>query len=174
MAEFVGIDRDLDEIEREIDSLEQKAVAELKDASRQLLDELFSRTPVWSGRTVRNYVFAVGGSPGGGEVEPIGGPGYQAGKGWRAQREGDPGPTSQMSLGSEPRRPENEAAARADMEGALSALQNLQDITVGNNSRNFDAVDAGEAPVPGRARNPGGVMILAHQALVAGRAEWWE
>lgn len=173
MAEFAGIGSELDALEREIDELEQQAVAELKAAARQLLDELFSRTPVWSGRAVRNYAFGVGGAPGSAH-DPVGGPGYQPGGGWKAQREGDPGPTSRMALGAEPRRAANEEAARADLEGVLSGVTVLEDLVVGNAAPNFDLVDAGLAPAPGRARNPGGVMLLSHQALVASRSDWWE
>ena len=174
MAEFTDVDASFAQLEQEIQTLETQAVTELVRAAGMLMDELLERTPVWSGRAVRNFRWGVNGAGFGGEIEPIGGPGYVPGAGWRAQREIDPGPTNSMALGSEPRRPANEEAARAEMEAMLSGVTKLVNLSVTNTSSNWDLVDGGSAPVPGRSRTPGGVSALAEQATVSRLGDNWQ
>jgi hypothetical protein len=147
--------------------LKQQALERMKNAARTAMGEFMALTPVWSGKTVRNYAWGIGEAPSGGMKEPIGGDGYVPGAGWAAQRKGDPGPTNSMALGDEPRRAANEEAALADMEDVLSGYTELRPLVLTNFSDVWDLVDNGSAPTPERSRSPGGVSILAEQATKA-------
>src|SRR5688572_17518393 len=135
-----GVDAEMKRMKAELKAFEMKAVEETKRAARVLMAELFAHTPVWEGTVVRNYVWFAGGGGGGGEKQALG--------------SGDPGPTNDMSMGSEPRRGANESAARADMDAFLSTLKKLTTISVTNTAGHFDLVDSGSAPTGDRARNP--------------------
>lgn len=154
------------EAKRGLEKFRAQCVEKTKEAARLLTRELMDRTPVWSGKTVRNYEWAFNSLAGTGMKDAIGGPGYVPGRGWAAQRLGDPGPTNSMPLpDGEPRRAANEAAAEADLESVLSNVRDLGDLNVTNNSDIWDLVDNGSAPTPERARNPGGTSRLAEQAV---------
>lgn len=146
-----------------IDEITMQAVQRVKNAARVVTTEFMDRTPVWSGDTVRNYQWGIGGIVGGYQ-EPIGGPGYVPGGGHVAQRKGDPGPTNSMPLGIEPRRNDNEVAARGDMEGVLDGYTELANLYLTNFGPDWDLVDSGSAPTPERSRAPGGVSVLAEQS----------
>lgn len=167
MLSLTGIDDLLGSVTAEIDAFEQQCIEETKGAARLLTQEMMARTPVWSGKTVRNFAWGVNSAPAGGQQEPIGGLGYQPGGGWSTQRKGDPGATGLMGLGEEPRRAANESAALEEMEGVLSSITQLGTLAVTNFSDIWDLVDNGSAPTAERARNPGGVSILAEQTVKA-------
>lgn len=141
------------DIQKEIESLKQQGVEATKEAARQLTKEMMDRTPVWSGKTVRNYAWGFNGAPSGGQQDELG--------------SGPKGPTGSLGLGDEPRRAENEAAALAEMEGVLGGVTELGTLCVDNFSDIWDLVDNGSAPTADRSRNPGGVSILAEQAVKA-------
>lgn len=164
MAQFTGIAGFEAELNAEIEKVRQQGVEQMKLAARVVQMELNARTPVWAGETIRNYAWGLNGAPAGGHRDPIGGPGYVAGVGWSQQRKGDPGDTNHMSLGGEPRREANEAAVRSEMEGVLSGVRDLGILTVTNFGEIWDLVDNGGAPSSDRARNPGGVSLLAEQS----------
>lgn len=166
---FSNIASAIKELKQEVEDLKQEGVEATKEAARVLTREMMDRTPVWSGKTVRNYAWAYNSQPAGGQIDPIGGPGFVAGRNWAQQRQVDPGPTGSMGAppAGEPRRAENEDAALAEMEDVLSEVDDLGTLTVTNNSEIWDLVDNGSAPTPERARNPGGVSILAEQAALA-------
>jgi hypothetical protein len=147
--QFSGIGQAMDALVNEARRVEQQGIAECKLAARTLMLNLFENTPVWSGETVRNYAWGAGGLPGGGARAAVGA--------------GAPGPTNSMVMGSEPRRGANEAAALSEMNSVLG-LDKLADLFVTNFSPHWDLVDSGAAPSPGKARNPGGVSILAEQS----------
>lgn len=155
---LTGIEQTMQQLYAEMEKLEQQAVAETKRAARLLMANLFENTPVWSGETVRNYVFGVGGTPGGGTRSPIG---------------GTPGPTNAMVMGSEPLRPANEAAAMAELNSVLTFTK-LTDLFATNliDAAKWDLIDNGAAPSPGKARNPGGVSILAEQSTRNALEHW--
>jgi len=151
MAHFTGIDAAIAELKRGVADLEQQAIAETRRAARIILESLFEHTPVWSGETVRNFKFSVGGAPARGTSAAIG--------------SGEPGPTNHLPLGAEPRRPANEAAARADLEAALGGMTKLADVFGTNTvaATKWAMLDSGVAPAPGKARNPGGITVPALQ-----------
>jgi hypothetical protein len=150
MAHFTGIAATIAELKRGAEELEHQAVEETKRAARVIQEELFANTPVWSGETVRNFRFAVGAPPSRGTLPAIG--------------TGEPGPTNHLPLGAEPRRPANEAAARADLEAALS-FKRLVDVFGTNTvaATKWNLLDSGVAPAPGRSRTPGGIETPAMQ-----------
>lgn len=160
MAHFTGIDAAIAELKRGVGDLEQQAIAETRRAARIILESLFEHTPVWSGETVRNFRFSVGSPPSRGTSAAIG--------------SGEPGPTNHLPLGAEPRRPANEAAARADLEAALSGMTKLADVfgtnTVG--ATKWNLLDSGVAPAPGKARNPAGIELPAMQGA-RGKLPMW-
>lgn len=139
-----------------VKALEKEAVVITQKGAREAMRSMMSATPVWSGETVRNYVWAKGKRPSGGTKEPIG--------------TGDPGPTNSMSLGAEPRRGANEGAAKQEMEAAISG-DKLVSLFATNTiaASKWDLVDNGSIPGgPGqRRRGPGGVSKLAEQTLRA-------
>lgn len=157
--QFTGIAQAMAALRKEAELLEQQGVAETKRAALLLTQNLFENTPVWSGETVRNYVWGAGRVPGGASRGAVG--------------SGAPGPTNSMVMGSEPRRGANEAAALAEMNSVL-AVNKLTDFFVTNlvDEAKWDLIDNGAAPSPGKARNPGGVSILAEQSTRNALKNW--
>lgn len=141
---FTGVEAEIARLFSGVKELEQKAIKEVQSATVVVVKECMNNTPVWEGEVVRNFTAGVGSAPGGAAKKPIGGV--------------DPGPTNSMALGSEPRRPANEAAAMSDVKGAVTGMRSLQDVFIGNASDNFNRADSGAAPTPQTARNPGGIV----------------
>lgn len=150
--QFTGIEAEMARLRAEVAKLEKDAVERVKQITRALVEELFKNTPVWSGETVRNYSVGAGRRPTGGARGAIG--------------SGPPGPTSQMALGTEPRRGANESAARAEVATALT-FNKLVSTYVTNRvaADKWDLVDNGSAPTRERARYPGGVSMRAEQTI---------
>lgn len=159
MAHFTGIDAVIAEVRKAAAELERQAVEETKRAARIIQESLFEQTPVWSGETVRNFGWNVGAPPARGTKPAIG--------------SGEPGPTNHLPLGAEPRRPENEAAVWSELNSLLT-FNKLADLYVTNTvaATKWNMIDAGVAPAPGKARNPGGVEAPAMQAA-RGRMPLW-
>lgn len=116
--------------------------------------QLMSKTPVYEGTTVRNYILTIN-TPFTGVFEPI--------------SNGPTGNTNSMSLGTEPRRAENEAAA----ETSLSNLRIKPDnpfvkIIISNNSDSVAGLELGQLPgEPLKSRSPNGMFgITLEQLLV--------
>lgn len=141
---FAGVNEEIMRLFAGLKELEKQAIKEVQSATVVVVKECMKNTPVWEGEVVRNFNAGVGGAAGGGAKAPIGG--------------GDPGPTNSMPLGSEPRRPANEAAALGEIRGAVAGMRALQDVFIGNASGNFNRADSGAAPTPQTARNPGGIV----------------
>lgn len=140
-------------IEDKINKLEQKAVLEVTKIATELTIDMMSNTPVWSGETVRNYAW--------GTSMPSGGPEKEIGS-------QDPGATNSMSLGSEPRRPANEAAALSEIKSIkLTTLQPLYGTNKVSGDK-WDLVDNGAAPTRSTSRSPGGVSRRAVQKIRQG------
>ena len=139
---------------------ERQAMAEVAASASTALETALRVTPVWEGETVRNYRWGKDGAVPMGRIAPVGGM--------------PPGPTNDMPLGAEPRRPANEAAARGDM-AAILKVKKLTTFTLTNtvSASKWDLIDNGSAPGgPGqRQRGPGGVSKLAEQAVRA-RGTW--
>lgn len=150
---FTNLDQMKAEVAKQIADLEQQAIDKIKNAARVSLGEFMSRTPVWSGKTVENYQWGIGGAPGGmlepSSNEPV-------------------GATGSMPLGEEPRRADAEGVATASLESVLAGYNSLDaNLVMTNNSDIWDLVDNGEAPTAQRARNQGGVSVLAEQSAKA-------
>lgn len=150
---FKNIDGFIGEIEKKIEKLEEKAAVEVTSIAVELTVALMENTPVWSGETVRNYAWGTT-MPGTGAVKEIG--------------SSDPGPTNSMSLGSEPRRPANEAAALSEVKSIkMTTLQPLY----GTNriaADKWDLIDNGAAPTTATSRTPGGISRRATQKVRQG------
>lgn len=148
MVKITGIEAEMKRLRDGIKEFEKEAISVMRDATMIVLAELFANTPVWSGETVRNYAVGVGSKPGGGTKGFIG---------------GAPEATSNKPMGSENNRGANEAAALSDASTAVSAMTKLQSVYITNlvDGAKWDLIDSGNAPEPGRARNPGGVSKLA-------------
>lgn len=157
--QFSGVAQAMNALRNEAKLLEQQGIAESQRAANLLMANLFENTPVWSGETVRNYVWGVNRLPGGATRGAVG--------------SGAPGPTNTMIMGSEPRRAPNEAAALSEMNSTL-AINKLADLFVTNlvGAAKWDLIDNGAAPSPGKARNPGGVSILAEQSTRSALPNW--
>lgn len=151
MTYFTGVSAEMKRLRDAVKAFEKEAVQEVKLAAITVIQALQSKTPVWSGETVRNYAVGIGTRPLGASKSPLG--------------TGDPGDTNNMPLGPEPRRSENEAAAIADATQALTRMRRLQSVVVGNlvSEEKWNLVDSGSAPTPERARYPGGVGIAGEQ-----------
>lgn len=106
------------------------------------MESVLARTPVFTGQTVRNWRWSMD-APHGGVLPALGG--------------GQPGETSQMPLGSEPRRGPNEDDARATMKG-LSFGRPYRRFWLVNNAPNVAALEAGLLPDADRSRAPQGML----------------
>jgi hypothetical protein len=160
---LVGLAETQKELQDELKTFEQQCVTELKRGVNVCLETLLAATPVWTGETVANYHVNLGRSAEGAYRAPEG--------------SGDPGHTNKMALGSEPRRPANEALARAEMTAAIAALGTaLRDVVISNSvdEAKWDMIDNGAAPggPPGYPlgpnqvqRAPGGVSRVAIQTV---------
>lgn len=138
--------------EDELKVFEEACVKEVRVATEVLLEALMARTPVWSGESVRNYVVGFNTLPSGSSKGNIG-PKPPA------------HPTGSMPLGPEDNRGPNEAAALNDMRSVISGMNKLGTVHVTNfiDPKKWDLIDNGSAPTKARARNPGGVSMLAIQ-----------
>lgn len=111
-------------------------------------ESLVDKTPVWEGKTVRNYIMTVG-SPFSGEYEAIG--------------TGPTGQTSKMALGTEPRRGPNAEAALSTGR-VLSEKNAFNRIYVTNNSDTVAGLEAGILPGGGLpSRSPQGMFAITLQ-----------
>lgn len=143
----------------EIKKLEEQGIAEVKKAARTVVTKMQSRTPVWTGETVRNYTAGIGGKNGArhpGSAEP-------------------PEGSTPTGLGNEVNRSSNENAALSGISSALAALRNLkQNVQITNtiDSGKWDLIDNGSAPTRERARNPGGVSSISIAGARAVLKNW--
>lgn len=142
---FSGLDRCLAEIE-------QKFARRVKEVVYFIDRKVHERTPVHSGQAVRNMIWSMG----------------QANSATLPAIEtpADPGYTSGMGLGSEPRRGANEAAARE----SLSALSFKNPFTVywlSNNSPDIGLIEDGASGLPGKSRAPNGVFAITMADVIA-------
>ena len=126
-------------------TLQRNYTKRLKLAIDMVTDRVLSRTPVYTGRTVRNWRWTMD-APFGGVLPAIG--------------SGQPGQTSGMALGSEPRRGPNQADAKATKD-TLSLGRPWRKFFLTNNAPNVGALEAGVAPDAQRSRAPSGMLGIS-------------
>ena len=155
-VQLTGVDAEMNALLAEVARVEQEGVAEVKRATRIVLNALMANTPVWSGETIAAYGIGLN----------------QVGTGAAGYYGGPPGDTAwPRGLGGEANRPGAEGVARSNIEGVLAPMTRLVSVHFGNgvSSGKWDLIDAGEAPRPGAARNPAGVQkpaeVLARSQL---------
>jgi hypothetical protein len=111
---------------------------------------LMEKTPVFTGETVRNYIWTEG-TPFGGLAKAIGNQ--------------PPGPTNSQPLGTETRRPANEVAATITLEN-LSFVNPFKKYFVTNNSPSVGGLELGKLPGNGkRSRSPNGMFLITEQVV---------
>lgn len=138
---------------RLFDLVEHDVTAHIKDVVTTLHEELMAATPVWSGAAVANWQ-ATDGVPNNSVV--------------KHSESGPTGATNaeQMPLGSEPRRPANEAIARQSM-AAVDFTKPKPVYTLFNNVEHSIALEYGELPIQGKPRTPAlGITQTAIQATL--------
>lgn len=153
MLKFVGIDAMEKEIKAELKRFEEECLAAMRAAVFVTTAEFVSRTPAWSGETVRNYSWSIGAPSVGAVKQPSGSlplPGENAG----------------LAPGEERNHPANAAATMRDAATVMRGFTKLDDLYLTNAVRadKWDLIDNGNAPFPGLGRNPGGVSTLAEQS----------
>lgn len=134
---------------KSIDDLERRFAQNLHALVEDVDRHIKSVTPVNTGQAVRNYIWTRG-SPNSTVFDAI--------------DNGPPGPTNSMTLGDEPRRAPNEAAAAR----SLSTLGLLNDpfgvIYLTNLAPNIQGLEAGSLPGPPlRSRSPNGMFGITEQ-----------
>lgn len=106
-----------------------------------------SKVPVWKGTALANMQWSVG-TPFSGTVKAGGG-------------SKDPGPTNSMRVGSEPRRPENQALSDASFD-RLNFSNPFQEFILTNNAPHMRRIEFGLPPRDGlKARAPKGVFRVS-------------
>lgn len=125
--------------------LQRNYTRRLRLAIDMLTDRVLSRTPVYTGQTVRNWRWTMD-APSGGTLPAIG--------------SGQPGQTSGMPLGGEPRRGPNQADAAATKD-TLQLGRPWRRFFLSNNAPNVAALEAGAAPDPQRSRAPNGMLGIS-------------
>lgn len=109
------------------------------------------RTPVFTGKSLRNWVWSMDTPSSTANLPAIG--------------TGDPGQTSKMSLGSEPRRPANQAAVDASF-AALDLSKPMRAYWLSNRSTEIMDLEYGKLPSPGRSRSPAGMAAITFQEIL--------
>lgn len=143
-AEIIGKDAARAAAMASIAEAERKFALNLDALVRDIDDHIKALTPVNTGQAVRNYIWSVG-QPNSVVYEAI--------------DNGPPGPTNSMTLGSEPRRGPNEAAAARSL-GTLGIAANpFAVIYLTNLSPDIEGLELGLLPGPPlRSRSPSGMF----------------
>ena len=131
--------------------LQRNYTRRLRLAIDLLTDRVLARTPVYTGRTIRNWRWSMD-TPFSGVLPAAG--------------TGQPGATNSMMLGSEPRRGANEADARATKD-TLNVDRPWRKFFLSNNAPNVGALEAGVAPDAARSRAPNGMLGISLVELEA-------
>jgi len=126
----------------------------LNNISRYSHKQLMSKTPVYEGTTVRNYILTMN-TPSSTTYSPIG--------------SGPTGQTNAMPLGSEPRRPANEAAAAESLNNLKIDVNNpFVRIFISNNSDSVAGLEVGALPgTPLQSRSPNGMFGITMEQLLS-------
>jgi hypothetical protein len=131
---------------KQIDDLEKRFQQNIELLVREVHEFITSKTPVNTGQAVRNMIWVRG------EGHSIV---------LDALGSGAPGPTNSMTLGSEPRRAENEADAKNTIAG-LNLSNPFGVFTLQNNAPDIVGLELGVLPGPPLTpRSPQGMFGLA-------------
>lgn len=125
----------------------EKRYDEKLDVLLVRLNELIlSRTPVWEGDTIHNWRWSTR-APDYRHEDPV-------------ETPFDPGKTSGMALGTEPRRRANETRPRQSLKGALRAKEPV-DIYLTNSAESAVDLEAGLLPTTAQFRGQRGFLALS-------------
>lgn len=111
----------------------------------KLNELILARTPVWEGDTIHNWRWSTR-APDMRHEAPL--------------DNGDPGRTSEMSLGEEPRRRVNETRPRQSLAGALRAKEPI-DIYLTNTAESAVDLEYGLLPTRAQSRNKMGMVRIS-------------
>ena len=118
------------------------------------MGSLTKKTPVKSGRAVRNYVATTDYPYTGGIMEPLG--------------VGPIEPTNELPLGPESRRPANTAAAVATLKNVTTRPNPYRRYFITNKAPNISGLEHGELPEPPyKPRSPNGMFAVTVQEIIA-------
>ena len=112
-----------------------------------------SRTPVWLGTTLRNYVWTMDDAYDGGEMSALG--------------SGPPGDTNNMAVGAEPRRQENQSAADETLAHLHFSPDPFHKYILTNTSEAVEGLEFGLLPyLPLNQRSPEGMFAITFAEAV--------
>lgn len=139
----------------ELNKIKRLIISDLQ-AGLRAMHESIMLTPVYTGRTLVNYRWTTG-APAEGARAPVAKPDL-------------PGKTSEMGLGSEPRRAANAAVVTTEFEALLASVRRnpFQDIYLVNNTPYFDQVEYGtyKTSAGSDQRTPPGGMTRRGETLL--------
>lgn len=151
MIELEGFTKFLAAMEKEKDRPDRWMRIKLSFALQFVHDGVTSKTPVFTGQSLRNWVWSTGQPHSGGQMDALGSMA--------------PGQTSKMRLGTEPRRPVNQAAVDASLRG-LNTKNPYQSFWLSNNSETIRDLEYGLLPSAERSRSPAGMVRVTMQNLM--------
>jgi hypothetical protein len=129
------------------DDIKRDLTKRVKRAAELMHRLSTSKVPVWKGTALANMQWSTG-APATGVVDAAGG-------------SKDPGPTNSMRVGSEPRRPENQAISDASF-ARLNFSNPFQEFILTNNAPHMRRIEFGLPPRDGlKARAPKGVFRVS-------------
>jgi len=143
-AQLVGKDRARKDALASIDDLERRFARNVNALIHEIDNHIKALTPVNTGQAVRNYIWMRD------ATNSIV---------FDAIDNGPPGPTNSMSLGEEPRRAVNEAAAAASLSSLGAAANPFGEFVLANNAPDIKGLELGTLPGPPlRSRSPQGMF----------------
>ena len=138
-------------LDKELELIDKEFSSTVKNTVEAVHDSLTSKTPVYTGQTVRNYIWQEG--------EGYSGPPLPA------IDNGPEGFTNSMPLGTEPRRRPNEDAATKTVT-SLNFSDPYKKYTVVNSSPAILGLEMGELPGNGKkSRSPNGMFLITETAI---------
>lgn len=151
MIKATGISTFLSGLQKETRKPERIIRKQVKSLVYYAHHHITDRTPVWSGQSVRNWVWSLDQA-------------YTTTL--EAIDNGPTGQTSTMPLGSEPRRGPNQASSDATFE-ALSYSNPFRAYWLSNNAPDIIKLEYGQLPTPTASRNSAGMLRVTVQELLA-------
>ena len=143
----------LTRIKQEPKKVERKLLTIVRKSIKYAHQSITSKTPVFTGTALSNYVWSTGSPSSSFSGDPGGGP---------------TGQTNRMALGSEPRRPSAQAKADASRDAVLLTLDPFQKFFLTNNTPHIMGLEYGRFPLPPlNQRSPNGMYRVTLAALKA-------